>query len=226
MTEWIFSIFGIAGGVKSPFSSFLFEHFVQSVQCEQSEQYEQSVQSEQYEQSVQREQFEQSEQSEQREQFEQSVQPVQREQYQQYQQYQQSEHFEQSVQPVQPVQREQFEQSEQSEQYEQSVQCEQSVQREQREQFEQRVQLTQFLHSTRLSRAFCAASSVPKYSTLLLLPLSSVSHVVIAISPPHPLQPLGRFHRRSRPGTVSKLHRARTREPRPRLSRRLPTRLA
>jgi hypothetical protein len=41
------------------------------------------------------------------------------------------------------------------------------------------VQLSQPL---RLSSAFCAASSLPKYSTLHLLPLSSLSQVVMFIS--------------------------------------------
>lgn len=46
---------------------------------------------------------------------------------------------------------------------------------------EQPEQLTQFLQFTRLSKAFCAASFEPKYSTLHLLPLSSLIHVVTGL---------------------------------------------
>ncbi|WP_158259888.1 hypothetical protein [Phyllobacterium phragmitis] len=115
----------------------------------------------------------QPEQSEQPEQYEQPEQPEQSEQYEQSEQPEQPEQSEQSEQPEQPEQYEQPEQPEQPEQYEQPEQPEQYEQSEQPE------QLVQFLQSMRLSRAFCAASSVPKYSTLHLLPLVSLSHVVI-----------------------------------------------
>jgi hypothetical protein len=74
---------------------------------------------------------------------------------------------------------EQSEQSEQRAQSEQSEQSEQRAQPEQYEQSEQSEQLVQLLQFVRLSSAFCAASSLPKYSTLHLLPRSSLSHVVI-----------------------------------------------
>jgi hypothetical protein len=65
-----------------------------------------------------------------------------------------------------------------SEQREQREQPEQSEQREQREQREQLIQSSQFF---RLSSAACAASLVPKYSTLHLLPFASLSHLVVIL---------------------------------------------
>jgi hypothetical protein len=91
-----------------------------------------------------------------------------------------------SEQPEQPEQREQREQSEQPEQREQPEQPEQWEQREQSEQSEQweqreqREQLIQFLQSFRLSSAVCAASLLPKYSTLHLFPFASDSQVMIS----------------------------------------------
>ena len=71
---------------------------------------------------------------------------------------------------------------EQSEQREQREQHEQREQREQSEQFEQYEQLVQLSQFFRLSRARCANSLPPKYSTEHLFPRSSVSHSVFVIS--------------------------------------------
>ena len=107
-------------------------------------------------------------------------QPEQSEQRQHPEQYEQPE---QSEQRQHPEQSEQYEQREQPEQREQSEQREQPEQHEQYEQPEQFEQLVQSSQSIRLSKAFCAASVDPQYSTEHLLFSASVIHVVIAFPP-------------------------------------------
>jgi outer membrane biosynthesis protein TonB len=135
---------------------------------------------EQREQREQREQYERSKQYEQSEQPEQPEQYEQREQSEQSEQYEQPEQYEQREQPEQPEQREQREQPEQREQREQPEQSEQYEQSEQPEQPEQLIQLSQFF---RPSRAACAFSFEPKYSTEHLFPRASSIQVIMGASP-------------------------------------------
>ena len=83
----------------------------------------------------------------------------------------------------QSEQSEQYKQREQSEQYEQREQYEQYEQREQSEQSEQYEQLVQYRQSIRLSSAFFAASSEPKYSTLHWFPFASDIQVIGLLFP-------------------------------------------